>query len=234
MLFVKVPALASVRVIVSVKSTSVFPKASRAVITGCVVKVDPLVLPDGCVVTANVVATISIVVPIPFVTGEVAAIWVFEPSSVRSVSPSTLRIIVWSSVNPVLSLKYPFIVYVSLPPSAIEIDNPLKVIVSAPALYIPTTFEASFPFSLHVTWSRIVSLAVPETFTTICVMSVVSPSPPPPSLIVKLNKSTASPTVSFVVSSPTGSVTPAAAVKLASESAVSVVKFQVVASEIPA
>ena len=100
----KVPEEASVRVTVSVKSTSVLPKASIALTTGCVVRADPLTDPEGAVPKDRAVAVTSIVEPTPFVTADVLPIWVPLPPTVRSVSPSTDRMNVRSSVRPELSL----------------------------------------------------------------------------------------------------------------------------------
>ena len=98
------PAAPSVRVMVSVKPVSVLPKASRAATTGWVVRAEPETEPAGWVVKASRVAVTSTVVPVLLFTAEVVPIWVPPPPTVRSVSPSTLRIKVVPSVRPVLSL----------------------------------------------------------------------------------------------------------------------------------
>ena len=77
---------------ISEKSVSVLPAASRAVITGCVVNTAPETEPAGCVVKANVVATTSTVLPVLLLMAEVAPIWVPLLPTVKSVSPSTERI----------------------------------------------------------------------------------------------------------------------------------------------
>ena len=87
------------------------------------------------------------------------------------------------------------------------------MIVSALELYVPVTLLASLPFKRQVTLPRSLSVEVPVTLTTIWLTSKDSPSLDPPSDRVKSKISTASPTVSMVVSIPTGSVTVAEAVR---------------------